>query len=42
MLNPAAFVGRAPEQTAEFLAGHVRPLLEQHRDWLGLSADIGV
>ena len=40
--NPASFIGRAPEQTAEFLAEHVYPLLERHQDWLGLTANISV
>jgi len=42
MLDPAAFVGRAPGQTTEFLAQHVRPLLEAHRDWLGRTAKVSV
>jgi len=42
MLDPAAFVGRAPEQTEEFLAEHVAPLLEKHRDWLGMNAEISI
>jgi len=28
--DPTRFIGRAPEQTREFLADHVRPLLAQH------------
>ncbi|MDR1927605.1 MAG: adenylosuccinate lyase [Oscillospiraceae bacterium] len=42
MLEPAGFVGRAPEQTAEFLAEQVRPLLELYADWLGMAAEIHV
>jgi len=42
IINPAGSIGRAPEQTAEFLAEYVRPLLERHKHWLGLTADISV
>ena len=31
LLDPAAFVGRAPEQVADYLAEEVRPLLDGHR-----------
>ena len=31
LLDPARFVGRAPEQVADFLAGEVRPLLAERR-----------
>ncbi|MCL2349983.1 MAG: adenylosuccinate lyase [Defluviitaleaceae bacterium] len=30
LLNPAAYTGRASEQTQEFLQGHVRPVLERN------------
>ncbi|MDR0530582.1 MAG: adenylosuccinate lyase [Oscillospiraceae bacterium] len=42
MLDPAAFVGRAPRQTEEFLAEQVQPLLAKHAGWLGMTAEIGV
>jgi adenylosuccinate lyase len=32
LLDPAAFVGRAPEQVDDFLAAEVRPLLDAHAD----------
>ena len=41
-LDPAAFIGRAPRQVEEFLAEHVRPLLEMHRDWLGMEGEVRV
>ena len=41
-LEPVKFVGRAPQQTEEFLAQHVSPLLARHQDDLGLTADISV
>ncbi len=31
LLNPAAFVGRAPEQVTEFLAEEIHPLLKKYR-----------
>jgi adenylosuccinate lyase len=37
------FIGRAPEQVREFLAGHVEPLLAGHEDLIaGLSGDVRV
>jgi len=41
-LDPARFIGRAPEQVDEFLAAHVRPLLDAHRDLLGARAEVNV
>ncbi|MDR2752739.1 MAG: adenylosuccinate lyase [Oscillospiraceae bacterium] len=41
-LNPADYVGRAPRQVEEFLAEQVQPLLQKHKDWLGMTADIAV
>ncbi len=34
LVNPRAFVGRAPEQVEEFLTGSIRPLLEKYRNEL--------
>ena len=42
MLSPSRYVGRAPEQTAEFLSLQVNPILERHRDKLGINAEISV
>ncbi|MFV2072364.1 MAG: adenylosuccinate lyase [Thermoanaerobaculales bacterium] len=41
LLDPARFVGRAPEQVREFLAEHVRPLLEEAGE-LPAAADLDV
>jgi adenylosuccinate lyase len=41
-LEPRRFVGRAPEQTDEFLAEHIRPILAANPDLLGAEADIEV
>ncbi len=42
LLDPAAFTGRAPEQTEEFLRECVRPLLERNRALLGERAELSV
>ena len=41
-LDPARFVGRAPQQVAEFLDERVRPVLERHAASLGGSAEVRV
>lgn len=42
LLKPENYVGRAPQQTAEFLAADVAPVLAQYADELGICADIFV
>lgn len=42
MLNPSAYVGRAPEQTDEFLKEQVGPVLERYKDMLGIKVEISV
>ena len=42
VLEPSRYVGRAPQQTAEFLEEEVAPVLEQYRDALGLEVEINV
>ena len=42
LLKPANYVGRAPQQTEEFLAEEVQPVLQSYAADLGLSADIFV
>ncbi len=42
ILEPKNFVGRAPEQTIEFLTEVVRPILEENKDILGVKAVINV
>jgi len=41
-LDPARFVGRAPEQVEEFLATEIHPLLEAHKADISREADIQV
>ncbi|MCI8372728.1 MAG: adenylosuccinate lyase [Lachnospiraceae bacterium] len=41
-MDPSQYVGRAPEQTEEFLAQVVQPALEAFKDELGMTAQINV
>ena len=42
LLEPKNFVGRAPQQTEEFLAEVVQPILDSNKDILGMVAEINV
>ena len=42
IMDPANFVGAAPLQTETYLRDVVRPLLQENREALGLSAEINV
>lgn len=42
LLKPADFVGRAPEQTEEFIENDIRPVLEKYAGLLGIKVDIKV
>ena len=42
ILEPSRYVGRAPEQTAEFLKEEVRPVLDRLNDCLSLDVEIKV
>ena len=42
MLKPANFVGRAPQQTEEFVRDCIRPILDANADELGLKVEINV
>lgn len=42
ILEPKNFVGRAPEQTKEFLAEVIQPILDENKDILGVTAEINV
>ena len=42
VLKPENYVGRAPQQTAEFLNGVIKPILSANQDLLGLTAEINV
>jgi adenylosuccinate lyase len=42
ILEPSNYVGRAPEQTAEFLKEQLAPVLNAHRDEANVRVDITV
>jgi len=42
LLDPAAFIGRAPRQVDEFLAEHVEPVRAKYVDALGQESDLRV
>ena len=42
VLKPENYVGRAPEQTADFLKDVVNPILEKEKDLLGIDVEINV
>jgi len=42
MLEPTAFIGRAPQQVDEFLAQEVEPVRQRYADSLGADADLRV
>ncbi len=42
LLDPASFIGRAPQQVDAFLAEYVRPLRKSHADYLGEAPDLRV
>lgn len=41
-MKPENYVGRAPEQTEEFLNGVIKPILAENKDALGMHAEINV
>lgn len=42
MLEPIRYVGRAPEQTEEFLNEQVNPVINRYKDKLGVKVEISV
>ncbi len=42
VMKPENFVGRAPQQTADFLAETVQPILNENQDLLGIDVEINV
>ena len=41
-MEPKKYVGRAKEQTEAFLAKVIQPVLDAHKDMLGMTAEINV
>ena len=42
ILEPINFVGRAPQQTEEFIHDVVKPVLDENKGLLGMTAEINV
>jgi len=42
LLDPASFVGRAPQQTREFIGSEVNPLRGKYKDQLGQASELKV
>lgn len=42
MMEPSNYVGRAPQQTEEYIREEVEPVLKAHEDELGMKAEIKV
>lgn len=41
-MNPENYIGRSKEQVEEFLSEEIRPILEENKDLLGMTAEISV
>jgi adenylosuccinate lyase len=41
-MDPSRYVGRAPQQTEDFINEDVLPVLEEYKDELGIKAEIKV
>ena len=42
LMQPERYVGRAPQQTVEFITEVIQPVLDENKDVLGLTAEINV
>ncbi len=42
LMEPSNFVGRAPEQTEEFIQGTVMPILDENKEILGMTGKVTV
>jgi adenylosuccinate lyase len=42
IMDPKNFVGRAPQQTEEFITEVINPILEENKEMLGIKAEINV
>lgn len=41
-MDPSRYTGRAKEQTEEFIAEVIQPVLDENREMLGMKAEINV
>ncbi len=42
VMKPENFIGRAPQQTTEFIDEYIKPILDEHKDMLGMEVEIKV
>ncbi len=42
ILDPMNFVGRAPEQVEEFISQHIKPILEENINFIGIKVELKV
>ena len=42
LMEPSLYVGRAPQQTEEYITEVINPILEKYKDELGMKAEINV
>ena len=41
-MEPSLYVGRAPQQTEEYINEVIKPILDANKEELGLTAEINV
>jgi len=41
-MKPELYVGRAPQQTEEFVENFIKPITEKYKDLLGMNVEIKV
>ena len=42
IMKPELYVGRAPQQTEEFVENFIKPITEKYKDLLGMNVEIKV
>ncbi|MCK0204143.1 adenylosuccinate lyase, partial [Ornithobacterium rhinotracheale] len=42
VLDPANFIGFAPQQTEDFIAEHAQPILDKYQDLIGMNFELKV
>ena len=42
IVSPRKFIGRAPEQTEEFISSEINPILRCHASLLGAEGDVKI
>jgi len=41
-INPINYIGRAPQQVAEFYNETIKPILEENKELLGVNVELNV